>query len=480
MLNEISLVRIKLSGDCVGNPRIAYVFRVLLNIVGVRFLFTDELEKADIYYGDRAPDGFRGLYIPAKVSREVLHPKDLETLKLDEYLYVFQHDVLIYCFKCLSGELEPKKDDCGVPICAAATPTEAFAYSNPIIHMVAAQINECLCNLKSSLNVVPLWPQSKRMALIFTHDVDAPFSCIKLGFRKTLLFRRIKDRDLVGSVRVVMGILKRLGEKIWVDKYGTSNDPQLGFKYWIGLQKLVGARPTFFLATRTAAELGADHRDVTYELNDEVLVRELLDALGEGAEVGLHGSINSKSSVGVLKEELDRLQVKLTDAPITSIRNHFWSVDNSAELTLLNHQSVGLKVDSSLGLNDSPGFRRGICVPFFPWNRFDQSTLDILSIPNTCMDGGIFYSETCVESGVEKLKSHISLVRRYSGAAVLNWHLEQSSRTRLNGAGEALGRFIASMPQGQQDEIYFCTITELADWWLKRTKMLEVPNEESF
>lgn len=480
MVGEISLVRIQLADESKESRWVCYAIQILFSIIGAKHVFVTDLEAADIYYGDSLPVGFRGLYIPSAMSCEILKPQDLDALRLNGDVYSFQQDILAYCFSCLSGELESQRDDCGVPICASATPAEAFAFSNPVIHMVAEQICKSFRNLNRGLEVLPLWPDNKKMALLFTHDVDAPFSCIKLPFRTRLLKQKISERDVGGIIRAIIGLVKRLAQKVVMPNYGTRKDPQLGFRYWAAIEKTIGARPTFFLATKSASEIGADFRDVTYDFDDKVILQELLNAVDEGAEVGLHGSINSKRSVGALREELDRLRAVLKDVPVTSIRNHFWSVSHDPELTLQNHQSAGLEVDSTFGLNDSPGFRRGICVPFFAWSRLNRRTLDILSVSNTCMDGGIFYSEDCVELGVEKLRDHILSVRKYSGAAVLNWHLEQSSKTRLNGAGEALSRFITSMSKDQQEEIYFCTLTELADWWSKRMSILEISDEKDY
>jgi len=287
------------------------------------------------------------------------------------------------------------------------------------------------------------------------------------------LVRSFRDGDIIGSFRVLIGMFKRVMELVLVPQYGGDRDPQLGFRYWVSIEKTIGARPTFFLATKTSSEKEADYRDVTYDYNDRIIVDELIKATREGAEIGLHGSINSRLSSLVVNEELGRLQSILQGAKVSSVRNHFWSIDCDAELTLEKHQRIGFQVDSTFGLNDAPGFRRGICVPFQAWNRYTERPLDILSIPNTCMDGGIFYSEKCVDTGVQILKDHVALVRQYSGAAVLNWHLEQSNNTRLNGAGEALTRFIMTMTQDEQDEIFFGTMAEISTWWRKRAALLE-------
>ena len=470
---NISQVRVSVSEEFRNLPWVQYIASVLLNIVGVRVTFTDEAEKANIYYGDRLPTGFEGLYIPSNRLHEVHHHDDLKFQRNLDATISFSQDVFLYCFKCLSGEFEPQKDDVGVPISNTATPSEKFVLENPVLNMVAVQISDALRILDPTLSVLPLWPENKRLAIVFTHDVDAPFSCIKFPFRLRLLARSLRDREIISSFRVLIGMFKRMMELVLFPQYGGNQDPQFGFGYWVSVERTIGARPTFFLATKSSSEKGADYRDVTYDYNDRIIVDELIKATRDGAEIGLHGSINSKLSSLVVNDEFDRLQSILHGVKVSSVRNHFWSIGSDAESTLEEHQRVGFEVDSTFGLNDAPGFRRGICVPFRVWNRYTERPLDILSIPNTCMDGGIFYSEKCVDTGVQILKDHVALVRRYSGAAVLNWHLEQSNLTRLNGAGEALTRFITTMTQEEQDEIFFGTMAEINTWWRKRAAVLE-------
>ena len=63
---------------------------------------------------------------------------------------------------------------------------------------------------------------------------------------------------------------------------------------------------------------------------------------------------------------------------------------------------------------------------------------DLLQIPPTLMDGAVFYSAPTRSVGEDAIRTHLRSVFDLGGAAVLNWHLEQSNPTRLHQAGPAL------------------------------------------
>ncbi|HEY0071350.1 MAG TPA: hypothetical protein VGE04_15400, partial [Chloroflexia bacterium] len=95
----------------------------------------------------------------------------------------------------------------------------------------------------------------------------------------------------------------------------------------------------------------------------------------------------------------------------------------------------------------------------------------ILEVPPTLMDGGIFYHSVTPQEGYDRIKEHFSQVRKYGGAAVLDWHMEQLNPTRLRGAGPVLVRVLQEL--ASDSDIYWATPDQIATWWQTRRKQLD-------
>ncbi len=189
-------------------------------------------------------------------------------------------------------------------------------------------------------------------------------------------------------------------------------------------------------------------------------------------EVGLHASINASRIPDRLGDERARLEGVLGAFQVRGVRHHYWSLDPELpERTLWHHADAGLAYDSSFGLNDSPGFRRGMMWPFRPFDRDRVREVPILEVPPTLMDASIFRDRVTADEGRRQIHAHISQVRKFGGAAVLDWHLEQLNPARLHGAGPVLGSALAEL--ADDGDVYWATPQEVADWWQTRRERIE-------
>ena len=188
-------------------------------------------------------------------------------------------------------------------------------------------------------------------------------------------------------------------------------------------------------------------------------------------EIGLHASINAGESQTRLEAEKEKLEDIVGECSIEGIRHHNWAMGSTTpEKTLWNQSAAGFKYDSSFGLNDSPGFRRGMIWPYFPFDHERQSIIPILEIPPTLMGGGIFYQRNSRKDGVEKIRRHVSIVFKHGGAVVLDWHVEQLNPRRLNNAGSALVEVLRDLEKDAN--IFWASPNEMYHWWLKRKDMI--------
>jgi hypothetical protein len=202
------------------------------------------------------------------------------------------------------------------------------------------------------------------------------------------------------------------------------------------------------------------------------MVSQLRRAVDAGWEVGLHASINARRVPSRVADERATLESAIPGLQVTGVRHHYWALDPELpERTLWHHVDAGLTYDSSLGIDDAPGFRRGMMWPFRPFDSERGEEVPILEVPPTLMDGAIFRTRVTAEEGRRRIEEHIGQVRKFGGAAVLDWHLEQLNPARLRGAGPVLGSVLAELA-GDSD-VFWATPAEIASWWRSRRARIE-------
>ncbi len=113
---------------------------------------------------------------------------------------------------------------------------------------------------------------------------------------------------------------------------------------------------------------GRDHLFHRYDLTQPRFRRVLESCLKKEMDVGLHGQVQHIGDGGRIQGETDKL-AGLAGKPIHLNRQHYLRWDS--ELTLRHLAAAGIRLDSTLGYNDTPGFRCGTARPF-PW--FDLKT----------------------------------------------------------------------------------------------------------
>jgi hypothetical protein len=364
----------------------------------------------------------------------------------------------------------------GVPVCRSPN-DELAPWATPVVAKhcatLAAELEQAQ---RRPLSVVPRWPDGKSHAIVLSHDVDAPFMREPWAFYGRRLVKNVAQRDL-GAV--VHGVLQTglIAKTTRLRRLPSSeNDPNFAFAGWFDIERSIPARSCFYVAVTRSSDLGAASVDVTYDFRRPELTSALRTAVAGGWEVGLHVSVNARRRSGGIAAERERLESVLDGYPVSGSRHHYWGVDHDLpERTLWEHVEAGLDYDSSLGLNDSPGFRRGMAWPFEPFDRERGETVPILEVPPTLMDGAIFYQHVTPREGQQRILDHVRVVKEHGGAAVLDWHPEQLNPRRLNGAGAAL---CAVLPQLAADSgVHWDTPVGLAAWWRRRRDLIEASAE---
>ncbi len=255
---------------------------------------------------------------------------------------------------------------------------------------------------------MPRWPKNHRWAVCLSHDVDMLYkwrarSVLHLLLRTPLYAMSTRWRRLATEWREVIHCLRG------------GRDPWFLVEEMADLEEHWGLMSSFLFLAESH-----DHQTYRYHVS-RTQVNELLTRLKErGREVALHAGWYTMGDRARLQDERALIE-RLSGDRITVVRQHWLRCDR--EQTWQDQELSGLTVDSSLGWNDSPGYRAGTGLPFYPWNLTSRRAHELLEIPLVLMDSQL-YDEMKLEAHEALESSHrlLDLTRRTGSLLTINWH----------------------------------------------------------
>jgi peptidoglycan/xylan/chitin deacetylase (PgdA/CDA1 family) len=137
--------------------------------------------------------------------------------------------------------------------------------------------------------------------------------------------------------------------------------------------------------------------------------------LAAGCEIGLHG-IDAWLDKSAGQEEMEEIR-RLTGASEIGVRMHWLYHDHQTPATL---EKVGAAYDSTVGYNETVGYRAGTTQAYKP---FEASHL--LELPLHVMDTALFYPgylELSPPQARTLLGRMIDNAVRFGGCLTINWH----------------------------------------------------------
>lgn len=265
-----------------------------------------------------------------------------------------------------------------------------------------------------------LWEErgfdSRRFALsssfVLSHDVDYPqiirwIECLRL----------IGQRGLRASSSI---------RNIWK---GTSHF--WGFPDWIELEQSLGMKSAFYFMVERGSLLqyALGNPDAFYDVRTppfHTLFAVLRDA---GYEIGLHSSFRAYQDKDAIRKEKEDLQ-EAANVQVLGNRHHFWHLDPAApHETLRMHEGTFL-YDSSLAFDLYPGYRRGSCHPFRPFDPELRRELQVLQLPPAWMDN--HFDERLHTNGIHDAdgyaKSLLDVAAATGGVVLLDYHARGMNR----------------------------------------------------
>jgi hypothetical protein len=297
------------------------------------------------------------------------------------------------------------------------------------------------------------WPEGKKFAVCLTHDVDE--------IRKTYQWvtypsRMVRKKDFQGLKNQYRSLKQKMKgiEPFWT------------FPGLLALERELNVRSSFYFLHERGKVKILDpatwrHLGRRYSPEDP-RVASLIRSLHDGGwEVGLHGSFYSFRDPEMIRNEKGALEHVL-GSKIQGIRQH--NLNLAVPDTWQYQAEVGLTYDTTLGFNDTVGFRWGTCFPFRLYNYTKNRPIDLLEIP-LVMEEIALFKKNDYNSQSLLIESEVQRVR---GVLTLLWHPGVMNQYEFPGWGEFYEGIIRRCIQGNAWITHGAAIT---DWWKKREQL---------
>jgi len=319
---------------------------------------------------------------------------------------------------------------------------------------------------KSGIPVIeiPPVPEGHNFIVCLTHDIDHP-----------VLRNHCCDHTMLGFLyRATLGTLinvcrgrksfRELGMN-WTAALmlpfvylGMARDFWRGFDRYVGME--AGLASTYFVIPtrnypgRPFAGEGVSRRAARYDVTD---VRpQLQKAIAAGCEIGLHG-IDAWVDSSKGREERDRVTQTLGTA-VTGVRMHWLFFDEKSPAVL---ERAGFSYDSTVGYNESVGYRAGTTQAYKPLGAGN-----LLELPLHVMDTALFFPNHMNLSEKEAEQTVWNLIdgaAEFGGALTVNWHDRSIAPERLWD-----GFYLKLLRELKSRGAWFATSAQTVSWFRKR------------
>jgi hypothetical protein len=217
--------------------------------------------------------------------------------------------------------------------------------------------------------------KDEKAILELSHDLDYIEKTPVLILKQTAFngFNFLKSPDL-----------KSLSKAI---KFIFSKSNYWNFDYWQDVENEYQLKSIFYVYSKVKTGLKQTILDPSYDVTkNKKLIDKLLEIQKEGWQIGLHGSFYSYNDFDLLEAEKNQLEQQL-QFEITKNRQHWLNYHEMSTPEL--HQKL-FEVDSTLGWNDSIGFRASVASKYRPFNHVENKPFQYYIIPQAVMDSNIY------------------------------------------------------------------------------------------
>jgi len=248
----------------------------------------------------------------------------------------------------------------------------------------------------------------KKFEFISTIDVDNAYAYIEKGFLRTA-GAQIKS--------LLQGKLAEYKSRSRATK-GTDQDPYDTYDYLDSVFKNNEDKVKFFFLL---GDYGRLDKNISHE-NKKYC--KLIKSSKEKYDIGLHTSFatskkGGKKKVGIEKQRLEEI---LGDN-INKSRQHFLMLNFPKTYNRL--RKAGITEDYTMGYSSQPGFRAGICTPYYFYDLINESVTNLKIVPFQIMDGTLRnYLHLSPERAFQEIEKIMLEVKKVGGTFVSIWHNE--------------------------------------------------------
>jgi hypothetical protein len=345
--------------------------------------------------------------------------------------------------------------------------------SKPTLELHIAVLRDLITKSGESLLEIPPIPEGYNFIACLTHDIDHP-SLRNHRWDHTMF--GFLYRAAIGSLKDTLRGRKPLSKLLrnWAAAgrlplvyMGLADDPWRGFDRYLDIE--AGRRGTYFViprsndAGRRADGPAPARRAARYSLQD---IQPQLDRIrSAGGEVAVHG-IDAWNDCDKAIEERRRVY-ETSGAPPAGVRMHWLYFDNASPAVL---EAAGYTYDSTIGYNETVGFRAGTLQGFRP-----AGAATLLELPLHIMDTALFYpcylnlDETGARARILKL---LDQAARFGGALTINWHDRSIAPERL---WEEF--YVELIEEVKKRRAWFATASQTVAWFkMRRSTRFETTN----
>lgn len=292
----------------------------------------------------------------------------------------------------------------------------------PALELHIALLRNLILRYTAYLIEIPCRPAGYSIIACLTHDVDHPSitkqrwqtilgflyratigSALELSRRRRSVAQVLRNWRAALSLPLMYAGLVR---DLW-DCFGTYSD-------------IEGSRPSTYFFIPTKGYSGRDKnegsntkRAAAYAASE---LHSLITSLGrEGREIGVHGiDAWRDTKQGVHEREAI---AELTGETRLGVRMHWLYYDSRSPVCL---EEAGYEYDSSVGYNETVGYRAGTTQVFKP-----TGVSQLLELPLHIMDTSLFYPDylnLTSKQALSVISEMVSQVEQFGGVITVNWH----------------------------------------------------------
>lgn len=146
----------------------------------------------------------------------------------------------------------------------------------------------------------------------------------------------------------------------------------------------------------------------------------LIKKISAFSEIGIHPSYRSTAKPEKIVIEKKRLE-DIVDQHITKSRQHYLRFNLPGTYNQL--AAAGITEDYSMGFADMPGFRAGICSPFYFYDLGLERSTSLKIFPVTLIDSSfLYYLKPEPAASLKIIEALINEVKKVEGLFISVWH----------------------------------------------------------